>query len=405
MRCSPGPWQQPSILQVLQQRPYYEVMQKLAEGEAVEVEGSTRKPGLESPGKSRGPLTNGNAVSPPVLQQHGSFASCSEAPTTPTSERKASGAGTESRLGRKPSLQRLLRRPRSWMRLPSTPRRTAAQASSKGGATMPRPSTPSAAGDGAEQPPQPQGSPADPEESPSPELLEQLSTLESRHMRTVESWMAQAVLWDNELTLPQLAKATPVYEAEEGMARRRVQQSAVAHDRALSDYEDLLQAVVAAKSKLQCLVNTRRQEDRPELPENVFPEACTNLKELTDRAAEAQLQCDVTAAQYNEVVAELQRSQNENARFLPYFIAKWEHEAKIIVEMAQIDALRTRLESAVRRVCNDVCAPKTSPLADAKLIGPQGAAAGEGAHGPFMDAWACKGNALPVSVGGHPVYV
>jgi len=177
-------------------------------------------------------------------------------------------------------------------------------------------------------------------------LRVELKSVEERHLQTLESWLIEAERWEKELTLTGLAKATPFFETELSVreAEQRVKDSAARYYQATSDHEDLTQAVVAAKTKVMVILQTRRKEYVPEMPEDTHDKACSTLKEITDRCAEAQLRADEAEFQYKETLAALQRMQKtRNAKFLPYFIAKWEHEARVLQQIDTMAASQARI--------------------------------------------------------------
>merc|ERR1712137_721392 len=86
----------------------------------------------------------------------------------------------------------------------------------------------------------------------------------------------------------------PLFEAELQLrsAQTSFDNAQARYMQAVSNLDDLTQIVCVTKSKLEILMQTCRDAERPELPENAHAEACTVLKDAVDRSADAALEKD-----------------------------------------------------------------------------------------------------------------
>lgn len=176
--------------------------------------------------------------------------------------------------------------------------------------------------------------------------------------------MAQAEQWEQELTLSGLAKATRFFETELRMreAEQLVKNSLAKFYQSTSEHEDLTQAVAAAKTKLVILFQSRRSAYVPEMPEDTHSKACQRLKDLTDCCAEAELSKDAAEEEYRRTLAELQRILSHNSKFLPYFVAKWEHEAQVLQQIDTMTGLQSRIAELLTHTGGPGCGEPRSAL-------------------------------------------
>mmetsp|Transcript_33948 Transcript_33948/g.88442 ORF Transcript_33948/g.88442 Transcript_33948/m.88442 type:complete len:599 (-) Transcript_33948:106-1902(-) len=189
------------------------------------------------------------------------------------------------------------------------------------------------------------------------DLVNKLNAQEKAHMQTLEQWMLEALRWERELTLRKIAKATPYYEAEQGMrlGQLRTQESAMRYQQLLSDHDDYVQAVEAQELKLTALKHVDKDHDAQEL----HLTACEKLSQLTDRVMETEARRDTALADYRRALDEFERCRatKEEINGLhwactsscslelcrPYFQAKWRHEQRVLDECAVLDSLRAEL--------------------------------------------------------------
>jgi hypothetical protein len=193
----------------------------------------------------------------------------------------------------------------------------------------------------------------------------ELKSVEVAHLRTLESWIMEAERWEVDLTLPQIIKAAPFYEAEHRVCilQRRVDAARSCYQQHFSDHEDLTQAVGAVKSKLRILV--QMDGGLPPSLEAVHEETCSRLKELSDRFASKEIELDSARSQLEDLTSTFQSAQNvlaheksvhqdssENtlARCQLYFDAKWQHEEQIVAQNEVITALCERRGALLEQI-------------------------------------------------------